>query len=61
MSVFISRKKPSNVIEALMKNWVGIFGVMGALMSDNGGEFTSEEIREVASILNVRVCTKQLP
>ncbi|CAG2239162.1 unnamed protein product [Mytilus edulis] len=57
VSVFINRKKPTNVIEALMKNWVGIFGVMGALMSDNGGEFSSDEMREVASILNVKVCT----
>lgn len=57
MSVFIDRKKPSNVIEAMMKNWIGIFGIMGAIMTDNGGEFSSEEMREVASILNVRVCT----
>ncbi|CAC5357017.1 unnamed protein product [Mytilus coruscus] len=57
VSIFINRKKPTNVIEALMKNWVGIFGVMGALMSDNGGEFSSDEMREVASILNVKVCS----
>ncbi|CAC5360727.1 unnamed protein product [Mytilus coruscus] len=57
VSVFINRKKPTNVIEALVKNWVGIFGVMGALISDNGGEFSSDEMREVASILNVKVCT----
>ena len=57
VSVFIERKKPSNVIDGLMKNWIGLFGVMGSLMSDNGGEFSSDEMREIASILNVRVCT----
>ena len=57
VSVFISRKKPSDVIDAMMKNWVGVFGVMGAIFTDNGGEFSSDEMREIASILNVRVCT----
>lgn len=57
VSVFISRKKPSNVIEAMMKNWIGVFGLMGALMTDNGGEFSSDEIREITSILNIRLCT----
>lgn len=57
VSMFISHKKPSNVIDALMKNWVGVFGVMGSLMTDNGGEFNSDETREITSILNIRVCT----
>ena len=57
VSVFISRKRPSDVIESLMTNWIGVFGIMGAILTDNGGEFNSEEIREVASILNANVCT----
>ena len=57
VSVFITRKKPSCVIDAFMRNWVGVFGVMGSLMTDNGGEFSSDELREVSSILNIRVCT----
>ena len=57
VSVFISRKRPSDVIHSLMTNWIGVFGIMGAILTDNGGEFNSEEMREVASILNVKVCT----
>lgn len=49
----ISRKKPANVIDAIMQEWVANFGVMGAILNDNGGEFTGEEIREVKSVLNV--------
>ena len=60
-SVFINRKMPSDVINALMQRWVGVFGVMGAIMTDNGGdnggEFSSDEMREVMSILDVRVIT----
>ena len=57
ISVFINRKRPSDVINALMQRWVGVFGVMGAIMTDNGGEFSSDEMREVMSILDVRVIT----
>ena len=45
------------MIDSLMTNWIGVFGIMGAILTDNGGEFNSEEMREVASILNVKVCT----
>ncbi|CAC5412222.1 unnamed protein product [Mytilus coruscus] len=41
----------------MMTNWIGIFGVMGTILTDNGGEFSSDEMREVASILNVKVYT----
>ena len=58
VSVFIKRKKPSVVVDKIMMHWVGAgFGVMEAIMSDNGGEFSSEETREVASILNITVHT----
>ena len=29
VSVFISRKRPSDVIDSLMTNWLGVFGIMG--------------------------------
>ncbi|CAG2236079.1 unnamed protein product [Mytilus edulis] len=57
VSVFIDRKKTTGVIEKMMTNWIGIFGVMGTILTDNGGEFSSDEMREVASILNVKVYT----
>ena len=57
VSVLINRKRPSNVIDALMQRWVAVFGVMGSIMTDNGGEFSSDETREVMSMLNVRLKT----
>ena len=57
VSVFIHRKRPSDIIEKVMKCWVSVFGVMGALLTDNGGEFSSDEMREVASILNIELYT----
>ena len=57
VSVFIDRKKSSNVLNALMQRWIAVFGIMGSVMTDNGGEFSSDEMREVMSVLNVRVIT----
>ena len=57
ISEFITRKKPEDVIHAIMSTWIGVFGVMKSVMSDNGGEFSSEETRDVASILNWKLCT----
>lgn len=58
ISVFIDRKRPQDVIEKIMTHWIGAgYGVMGAVMTDNGGEFHADEMREIASILNVEVCT----
>lgn len=45
--VFIRRKKPNEIIDALMTNWIVVFGVMEAINSDNEVEFSSEEMGEV--------------
>ena len=57
VSVFVCRKQPQESIDKIMGRWISIFGIMNGLMSDNGGEFSCDEVREVASILNVRVHT----
>ena len=55
LSVFVDREKPGNIIDALMTQWIGKDGVMKALMPDNGGEFNSDGMREITSILNVQL------
>ena len=40
-----------------MTQWIGKFGVMKALMTDNGREFNSDEMRDITSVLNVQLCT----
>ena len=58
ISVFIDRKTPQSVINTIMLPWVGAaYGVMKYILTDNGGEFSADEIKEVSSILNVEVCT----
>ena len=57
VSVFINRKRPSDIIDAMMTHWIEKFGVMKSVLTDNGGEINSDEMREVESILNIQVCT----
>ena len=54
LSAFVDRKKP---VDALMTQWIEKIGVMCALMTDNGGEFISDEMREITTILNLQLCT----
>ena len=56
-AIFIDRKLATVVIDSIMIVWVSVFGVMKRLLSDNGGEFTADETREVASILDVELYT----
>ena len=57
-SVFITSKKPGVIIEAILANWVGVFGVMSrGVLTDNGGEFCNEDMREMSSLLNIELLT----
>ena len=61
ISVFIDCETPQSVINTIMLHWVGAgYGVMKSILTDNGGEFSADEIQEVSSILNVEVCTTPL-
>ena len=53
VAALIQRKRPDDVIDALMKKWVCYHGTMRVLLSDNGGEFTGDEMTEIKSMLNV--------
>ena len=57
ISEFIDRKRSYDVINAVMQHCIGIFGFKGSIKTDNGGEFGSDEMRKIMSILNVRVIT----
>ena len=51
-------KKPEEVINTILIQWVGAgYGIMDLILTDNGGEFTAQEIEKVASILNANALT----
>ena len=56
-SAFIERKRPSDIIDAMITHLIGIFGKMKSVLTDNGGELNLDELREVRPILNIQICT----
>lgn len=52
-SVFVERKLSSDILNKILKEWISIFGIPKSILTDNGGEFTSDEMREVTSLLNI--------
>lgn len=57
VSIFITDKHPSTVINAILTSWVAYFGNFKSAFSDNGGEFNSGEMREISSQLGVELLT----
>ena len=52
--VIINSKKPAKIVNAFMTKWVSVYGTPKAVLHDLGGEFTGQEFKEMADILNVK-------
>ena len=46
-------RKLSKFVENFIKHWISIQGAPQCLFSDLGGEFDSEEVRDMAENLNI--------
>ena len=53
----IPNKKKQTVIQALLDNWIAIFGPPGKYLSDNGGEFVNDEMIQLAEKFNITLMT----
>ena len=53
----IPSKKKEVVVAAVLKIWISIFGCPEKILSDNGGEFNNEDLREMGEKLNTRITT----
>ena len=53
----IKSKEPKEIVNGIVKCWIGIFGPPQKILSDNGGEFASPAFIELAESMNIRVLT----
>ena len=53
----IKSKEPSEVVKVITLKWLPFFGRVDKIITDNGGEFCNEHIREVTSALNIEHLT----
>ena len=53
----IPNKMPRTIIKALFVSWISIFGAPKKILSDNGGEFSNNEIRDLSNIFSIKLLT----
>ena len=56
-AVIIKDKHKETVVDAFIKNWINIFGVPDRILTDNGGEFNNDDMRDMSENLNTEVTT----
>ena len=56
-AAYISRKTCNEVVDKFMTCWVAPYGTPGAILNDNGGEFTGEELKQLKEVLGAVDCT----
>ena len=53
----ITNKKKQTIVQALLDNWIAIFGPPGKYLTDNGGEFVNDEMIQLAEKFNITLMT----
>ena len=56
-SAIVNSKKKEVIASCIFKIWIAYFGVPRKILSDNGGEFSNEEVCELAECLGITVTT----
>ena len=54
---WIKNKQPEEVIKALMKKWISVFGTPKKILTDNGREFQNENMRNLRDTWNMEMIT----
>ena len=57
-AIVIENKLPSTVKKGIFMRWISIFGTPKKILSDNGGEFSTCEMRDICEKFNIRLLTK---
>ena len=54
---FVPDKQKETIVEAVIFEWIRHFGVPGRFLTDNGGEFSNDDMRDMSENLNAEVTT----
>ena len=54
---FVPDKRKETIVEAVIFEWIRHFGVPGKFLTDNGGEFSNDDMRDMRENLNAEVTT----
>ena len=56
-AVHIPSKQPKVIMNAILSNWISVYGAAEKFLSNNGGEFVNEEFLILCEQLNIVVQT----
>ena len=51
----VPNKEKSSIVSGVLKIWISLFGSPKSILSDNGGEFSNEELVEIGQKLNTEI------
>ena len=57
MAVHIPSEQPKVIVNAILSNWISVYGAAEKFLSDNGGEFVNEEFLILCEQFNIVVQT----
>ncbi|GAB1599884.1 hypothetical protein Ahia01_000265900 [Argonauta hians] len=53
----LKSKRKEEIVEKIFQHWIQIFGSPDTFLSDNGGEFNNNLMRELGELLNTKILT----
>jgi hypothetical protein len=56
-AIVVLNKRKETIVEAILLNWINIFGVPDRILFDNGGEFNNQDMLDMGNNLNTEVTT----
>ena len=54
-AIVVKSKQKEEILEAMFKVWIGVFGPPGKILSDNGGEFLNRDFIEMCDKFGIKV------
>ena len=59
-ATIVKSKQKEEIVKAIFKIWITLFGPPNEILSDNGGEFNNDILRDFSDQLNILIRTTQV-
>ena len=57
VAVQVPSKHPKAILNAILRNWISIYGSADQFLTDNGGEFVNDDFLKLCEAFNIKVKT----
>ena len=56
-AIEVPDKQPQTIVDALLKNWIAVYGTPEKFLMDNGGEFANSDLINMAERFGITIKT----